>query len=113
MNPTASAPIATAKRASSSLVIPQIFTNMHRHGTATDQHTAASISVRSCRAVGNARFQSWRNTQLSGDECGNGCGRVAAGDQRFTDQYGVIASGVQRAGVSGATHPTLGHPHNT
>ena len=27
-NPTASAPIATAKRASSSLVIPQIFTNM-------------------------------------------------------------------------------------
>ncbi|CAB4723737.1 unannotated protein [freshwater metagenome] len=40
-NPTASAPMATASKASSSVVIPQIFTNM----------TNDTVPVRTCRTA--------------------------------------------------------------
>src|SRR6187549_663226 len=63
--PTASAPIATANRASSSVVIPQIFTNMRTRGYLPDLADAAEF--------------------VNGDR---GVGRR---DQRFADEHGVIA----------------------
>src|SRR5438045_1427607 len=91
MKPTASAPIATLSSASSSLVIPQIFTNMQ--------------PVRYRRAHRGAGTVS----RSAGDERGDRSGRIRSGDQRLAHQHGVVPGAPQRTGVGRATHTALGH----
>ena len=82
MKPTASAPMATASSASSSLVIPQILTNTR-----------------------------WR-LPTAHAQAGDRFGPVAAGDHRLAHQHGVEAGGGERDGVLGAADARLGDPHD-
>src|SRR5690606_39085410 len=91
--PTASAPIATTSRASSSLVTPHTLTNIERR-----------LPIRSPGA--GAGPPSGR------PQPGHGGARVAGGDQRLADQHRVEPGVGQRGDVVGAADARLGHPHH-
>src|SRR3546814_8376783 len=79
LNPTASAPIATASSASSSLVIPQILTNTregYRAPPLRGPTVAALLSSAGCGAEG-----------------GEGRAPIAGGDHRFTYEHGIEPGG--------------------
>ena len=83
MKPTASAPMATARRASSSLVIPQILTNTAVNATAGARGSPATAA----RAVAAVTTDSPTSTAWK-------------------------PAAAEGGGVVGAADPRLGHPHD-
>ena len=92
-NPTASAPIATANSASSSLVMPQIFTNMR--AAQYWQEAPEHVDVTVCA----------RHTPLRDAEGLQGGAGVAAGDEGLADEDRVVARSAERRCIVGTAHP--------
>src|SRR5690606_8594946 len=99
MKPTASASMATASRASSSLVTPQIFTNTRpivRRPPPRSPHPFPAAGPDALLLVGT------RAILAGGAQGADGGGAVGVGDDRLADEDGVVAGIGQDAGVGGA-----------